>query len=144
MTRRLPLLILLLVGCGRFRETPLHMATDAGDLAAVQKLLAEGTDVNLRDVHDWTALHYAAGNGDVALVTALLAAGAECDIANFERETPLRRAAMRYKHLSEALAITANGDSIAEETLAPHDEVIRLLLAAGANPVAIADLAPKE
>ncbi|MFT5128000.1 MAG: ankyrin repeat protein [Rhodothermales bacterium] len=120
------------------------MATDAGDLAAVQKLLAEGTDVNLRDVHDWTALHYAAGNGDVALVTALLAAGAECDIANFERETPLRRAAMRYKHLSEALAITANGDSIAEETLAPHDEVIRLLLAAGANPVAIADLAPKE
>jgi ankyrin repeat protein len=139
MIRALPLLVLLLAGCGRFASIPLHEAANAGDLAKVQELLAAGTDVNLRDVHDWTALHYAAGNGDVPLVTALLAAGADVHIKNFEHETPLARAAMRHKHLREALAITQGGSAMADATLAGHDEVIRLLLAAGADPGPIAE-----
>ena len=140
--RFLPFILIILAGCGRFGSIPLHEAANGGDLATVKELIASGTDVNLRDVHDWTALHYAAGNGDVTLVIYLLEAGADVHIKNFEHETPLARAAIRLKHLTQALAIAKDGSSVADELLAPHNEVIRLLLEAGSEETPLADLLP--
>ena len=41
-------------------RSDLHYAACDGDLAAVQKLVSRGADVNLQDKHGWTPLHFAA------------------------------------------------------------------------------------
>lgn len=84
-------------------------ATD-GDVAAVERLLAAGTDPDSHDDNGLTALNWAAYQGHVAVVKALLAKHAAVDSHGNPRGwTPLMNA--------------TNGG---------HDEVISLLLAAGA------------
>lgn len=51
----------------------------AGDLAAVQRLVAAGADSNARDEDGATALMLAAHAGSLPLVTALIAAGANLE-----------------------------------------------------------------
>ena len=58
--------------------TPLHTAAQAGDLAAVRQLLANGANVNAREEGDNTyPLHWAAAGGHVDVVRALLDAGGD-------------------------------------------------------------------
>ena len=59
--------------------TPLHLASTAGDLAAVEALLRAGSDVHAAAANGSTALHWAAGSGHVEVVRALLDAGAGCE-----------------------------------------------------------------
>src|SRR4051794_35698977 len=47
-----------------------------GDLAAVQKLIAKGADVNVAQGDGMTALHWAAEKGDSAMAASLLKARA--------------------------------------------------------------------
>ncbi len=62
------------------RETNnLVIAAITRDLAAVERLLESGTDVNQR-LQNRTAFEVAVGNGDVEIVQALLAAGADVNM----------------------------------------------------------------
>src|SRR5579884_212812 len=78
-------------------ETPLMHATDAGDLKAVQQLLAAKPDVNARDQSGQTALIHACRNPRTtpALVKALLSAGSDMNIRGRDDYTALAWATAR-------------------------------------------------
>jgi ankyrin repeat protein len=60
------------------QNTPLHAAiAGAQDHEIIERLLAQGADVNAVDGDGVTPLHLAASRGDVALIDLLLARGAE-------------------------------------------------------------------
>lgn len=54
---------------------PLHAAAAKGDISEVEKLIADGCDINLQDTLGKTALHYAAENGHGQTVSVLLKHG---------------------------------------------------------------------
>ena len=64
-------------------------AAERGDKAAVQKLIAEHSDVNAAQNDGATALHWAVFHSDKEMVDALLKAGENPKTANREGSTPL-------------------------------------------------------
>lgn len=77
----------------------LHQAAAAGDVELVQKLLAQGADLNGRDKDGSTPLHEAAGNGWVDVVRLLLEKGANVEATDASGRTPLHRAARWHSRL---------------------------------------------
>jgi hypothetical protein len=74
--------------------TPLHVASQHGQDASVELLLAAGAAVHARDAAGWTALHFAAQTADQALIERVIAAGAALDaVATFPAVAPLALAA---------------------------------------------------
>lgn len=65
-------------------DPPLLQAASAGDVEAVQRLLARGANVNEVNDADWSALHVAAEEGNLALARVLLQAGARTDLYDFD------------------------------------------------------------
>lgn len=61
-------------------ETPLHIACDMGDMAAVELLLKQGANVNAQTRDGVTCLHIAAGKNDIQLVKILLAHNANSNL----------------------------------------------------------------
>jgi ankyrin repeat protein len=100
--------------------TPLHHAARKGYLGVVEELLRRGADVRRRDGErgNYTPLHHAAQEGHAKVIKALLAAGPEVD-APAEESTPL---------------VLAIGAGHLEAARNQTDDIIRLLLASGANP----------
>lgn len=95
----------------RRRWSCLHYAAARGDTDAIERILAEGADVDMRNAAGRTPLAEAAKRGRLAAVRALLRHGAEVDVYDTQSGfTPL--------HLA------AEGN---------HAAVVRRLLAAGAN-----------
>lgn len=90
---------------------PLVEAARAGDLAAVERLLAAGADPDQHDRHRNTALIFAARDGHLEMARALIAAGASVNWADGEKVTPLILAAHKN-----------------------HPALARLLLDSGADP----------
>ena len=82
---------LVLVGCGESQppESPtvkapdisIHEAVGTGNIEAVKKHLAAGTDVNAND-GGWTPLWYAADEGHKEIVELLIAKGADVNAKN--------------------------------------------------------------
>lgn len=80
---------------GWFDREQLHFAASDGDLPRVQRLVADGFDVDAFDDLGKTPLHYAAERGRVAVVAFLLQCGANVN-AHHEPtigDTPLGRVA---------------------------------------------------
>lgn len=80
----------------RHNETPLHIATNTGDLQSVTALLKTGiVDIDAQDEYGNTALHKAAygANTNLFLFSNLLNAGANPNIKNNHGATPLILAA---------------------------------------------------
>jgi ankyrin repeat protein len=73
-------------------RSELHYAAGNGNLAAVQALLAEGANVNLRDKDGWGPLHFAAQATSEEVVRFLLSVGAIVDLEDSYGNTPLARA----------------------------------------------------
>ena len=71
----------------------LRHAAEVGDLAALQSLLTQQTDINARDAAGRTALMLAIRHGRGDAVSALLAAGADPNAADSHGITPLQAAA---------------------------------------------------
>lgn len=89
----------------------IHEAANAGDLANVQRLLAEGVSINGQDRFGQTPIYFAARSGMAEVVLWLAKEGADLDMAQNDGVTPLRIAA-------------ATG----------HKAAVEALIAAGANP----------
>ncbi len=79
-----------------------------GDLAAVQKTVAAGADVNAKDQGGWTPLHFAAYEGKTEYFNLLIAKGADVNVKTLKGETPLKLA-MSKAHLGLADILREKG-----------------------------------
>src|SRR5436190_312405 len=70
-----------------------HYAALTGNLATVDRMLAHGTPVDLRDDFGETALMDASEGGHVLIIKRLLAAGADVNLHSHAGFTALMRAA---------------------------------------------------
>ena len=152
------LVFLSLVGACAGALQPTHCSADAiagewlgedfwvrADLTRVQRELACGASVNVKNDHDGTPLHWAGLNENVAVTEALLAAGADVNAKDDDGDTPLHFAAEDNENaaVTEALlnagaAVNArDGGGKTPLHWAAEDnesaEVIATLLAAGAD-----------
>ena len=80
-----------------------------GDIEAVKKFLAVGTDVNTKDGWEWTPLHYAAIRGHKEIAELLIAKGANVNAKEQDGYTPLHLARRGHKEIVELL-IAAGAD----------------------------------
>jgi ankyrin repeat protein len=93
--------------------TPLHRAAERGDLAAVQRLIQLGADVNVQVrseegySSEWgnTPLHYAAREGHVEVIEFLLDNYANVNATNHRGQSPLHRA---VRHPEAASTLVEN------------------------------------
>ena len=91
-------------------ETPLIIAAERADAAAVLMLLEAGADSTACSHTGWTALHGAAECGNVAVIEMLAAAGADPCATAHSGKTPLD-IARQYKEPAAAAALEALGAS---------------------------------
>lgn len=70
-------------------EPNLHSAASNGDKEALEQLLKDGADVNLKDGEGRTALHFACGYGEKECAEALIAAKADADATDNNGNTAL-------------------------------------------------------
>ena len=98
-------------------QTPLHTAAETGNADMIRKILANGGDVKIVDLHMQTALHIAASKAKHEVCRLLLdvTQGSCIDSENDERQTPLHLAALGCE-------IEPDGH-----------QVVSLLIQAGAN-----------
>jgi ankyrin repeat protein len=79
----------LLVGCGQDPEDALRSAAAVGDIEAVKRHLAAGTNVNAPNTYGWTALYWASSRGHKEIVELLIANGAYVNPKADRGDTPL-------------------------------------------------------
>ena len=82
-----------------------------GDLAKVEKLIAEGADVNKSDFRGNTPIYHAASKGHADVVEALAQAGADVDVDNSFGSTPLH-VASRQGHVDVIRVLVTYGAQI--------------------------------
>jgi ankyrin repeat protein len=70
-------------------ETPLHWAARFGQSQVAELLIAEGADVNAKNVVGQTPLHLATGASHKEIIELLIAEGAEVNAKTKRGETPL-------------------------------------------------------
>lgn len=124
--------------------TVLHAATNNKSVEGVTAILAMGHDPNLQTEDGWTPLWVAACHGLLEISRLLLEAGANVNARNRKGKTPLGEAAQ----IGAAELVQLLIEYGATVDLAPHDfqdspliaasaknhiEVVRILLAAGAD-----------
>ncbi len=97
-------------------RSQLHYLARDGDIAEMRALIADGSDVNLRDDNGMTPLHIAAQEQQADAVRLLLESRATCDVADAHGNAPLMNAIFNYR-----------GDG----------DCIRILRQAGADPLRV-------
>ncbi|NXD80955.1 BARD1 protein, partial [Halcyon senegalensis] len=91
-------------------ETLLHVASIKGDLAAVEELLKNGADPNVKDNAGWTPLHEACNHGHTEVVELLLQHKALVNTTGYQNDSPLHDAA-RNGHVSVVELLLLHGAS---------------------------------
>ncbi|NXP37857.1 BARD1 protein, partial [Leiothrix lutea] len=91
-------------------ETLLHVASIKGDLAAVEQLLKNGADPNVKDNAGWTPLHEACNHGHREVVELLLRHRALVNTAGYQNDSPLHDAA-RNGHVAVVELLLLHGAS---------------------------------
>ncbi|NXP50227.1 BARD1 protein, partial [Heliornis fulica] len=91
-------------------ETLLHVASIKGDLAAVEQLLKNGADPNVKDNAGWTPLHEACNHGHREVVELLLQHKALVNTTGYQNDSPLHDA-VRNGHLSVVELLLLHGAS---------------------------------
>ncbi|XP_062144830.1 protein VAPYRIN-LIKE-like [Alnus glutinosa] len=94
----------------------LHRAARVGDIQGMKSCLAQGANVNGKDMNGWTPLHRAAFKGRIECVNLLLDHGAQVDVVDDAGYTPLQCAAeagqVQVASLLIAHGAKANGESL--------------------------------
>ena len=83
-------------------------AARSGDVASIDRLIADGADLDAQDLQGNTALYQASRAGRTDAVERLLAAGADVDLENSFGSTPVHVAA-RYGHADVIRALARAG-----------------------------------
>ncbi|XP_015723478.1 BRCA1-associated RING domain protein 1 isoform X1 [Coturnix japonica] len=91
-------------------ETLLHLASIKGDLAAVEELLKNGADPNIKDNAGWTPLHEACNHGHQEVVELLLQHKALVNSTGYQNDSPLHDAA-KNGHVSIVELLLLHGAS---------------------------------
>jgi ankyrin repeat protein len=123
--------------------TGLHAAAHKGDVARIQRLAANGADLNARDGHGRTPLHVATFARQRAAIRALAQAGADLNALEHDRYDGVTIAAVAddEETLRVLLALGASakqitsrydGTALIAAAHLGHDGVVRQLIAAGA------------
>ena len=116
---------LSLVGACAGALQPTHCSADAvagewlgedfwvrADLTRVQRELACGASVNVKNDHDGTPLHWAGLNENVAVTEALLEAGADVNAKDDDGDTPLHFAAEDNENAAVTEALLNAGAAV--------------------------------
>ena len=109
--------------------TPLMYAARQGAANAIRALAEAGADPDVRDPDGTTALILAIINGHAAAASALVEKGADVNLADRVGMTPLYAAVDMH-----SLASTFGRPDLPPSVVASTLDVIRMLLAAGADP----------
>ncbi|NXT81897.1 BARD1 protein, partial [Zapornia atra] len=91
-------------------ETLLHVASIKGDLAAVEQLLKNGADPNVKDNAGWTPLHEACNHGHREVVELLLQHRALVNTTGYQNDSPLHDA-VKNGHVSIVELLLLHGAS---------------------------------
>jgi hypothetical protein len=121
----------------------LHRAVATGDLAAVQAVLVTMPDLEARDGHGRTAAHVAAHRGAGEIIEALAAAGANLNALDSRRydvvtilavadRPAVLRTAIRLGAKATNITSPYEGTALIAAAHLGHDEVVRILIEAGA------------
>ena len=95
-------------------ETPLLWAARFGQSQVAELLIAEGADVNAKNVVGQTPLHWAAMAGHKEIIELLIAVGAEVNAWGGFGRTPLD-VAIKYNKTETADLIRKHGGRTCEE-----------------------------
>ena len=123
--------------------TGLHRAAADGDSKALQAALSQGASIDIRDPQGRTPFHVAAYQKQRALMEALVAKGADPNALEHQRYDAVTIAAVAddVETLKTALALgnrainttsPYDGTALIAAAHLGHDEVVRLLIEAGA------------
>lgn len=141
------LLALSLASATWATDLEIYKAIKNGDISQVQKLIADGADINGGTNAD-TLLHTAIVHDKIEIVKLLLDKGADANLPHSHGYTPLHQAAQGGNHAIAALLIQSGAD-VNARIGGPVDngvrplhvaarngriEMTKLLLASGANP----------
>jgi ankyrin repeat protein len=121
----------------------LHAAAQRGDVAKMEKLIAQKVDLNSRDEHGRTPLHVAAFAKQSAVIKLLAQAGADLSAMENDKYDAVTIAAVADDEatLATLLAVGASaklttsrydGTALIAAAHLGHDGVVRQLIAAGA------------
>ncbi|KAM6269064.1 BRCA1-associated RING domain protein 1 [Porphyrio hochstetteri] len=91
-------------------ETLLHVASIKGDLAAVEQLLKNGADPNVKDNAGWTPLHEACNHGHREVVELLLQHRTLVNTTGYQNDSPLHDA-VKNGHVSIVELLLLHGAS---------------------------------
>ena len=127
------------------KNTPLHLASEDGDMDRVQTLLAAGADPNAKGENEESPLFHAVYEGHTEVTRMLLASGADPNAESQFIYGPLHQAAYRRgsTEIMQMLLEAGADPNVAaqfEHTMPLHiasradKEMVRILLAAGADP----------
>ena len=119
------------------RESRLFRAASDGDLKSVSSLLADGANVNAREVEGETPLMYAAANGRTKMVLFLLEKGADINAVSDNGETALVRArgyTETVRALLEKGVDVELGAPLISASYSGQLDTVKVLLEKGANP----------
>ena len=113
------------------RGMPIHEAARFGHADVCEQLVRAGCDIEAKGFEDRTALHYAALNGQPEVAERLLGLGADVHASSVYPSVRVRGVT--------PLHLAANdGNIMPNESTGKQVQVARMLLAAGADPDALA------
>jgi hypothetical protein len=123
--------------------TGLHAAAARGDAPAIERLVNDGADMDVRDSNRRTPLHVAAFTKQDAAAVKLMSLGADPNaldgqrydivtIASVADDVPMLKTALKGGGKATNITSPYDGTALIAAAHLGHDEVVRTLIAAGA------------